>query len=1248
MNREKLPVYRGANSKRIGRAVEELEPRCLLATYPTGFVADTVVTGLNSAVVFDWAPDGRMFIGEKAGVIRIVQNGSILSAPFVDLSSQVNNVHDRGLLGVAVHPDFPAQPYVYALYTHDPPGATPDVGYSRVSRLSRYTADPALGFNRAIAGSEVVLLGANGTLANIPRPNERNPALPACGDIGAYVRDCIPADEQSHTIGTVRFGNDGSLFVGSGDGGNYTTAQNYNVRSLDVNSLAGKVLRIHPLTGEAYADNPFFNGDFAANRSKVYSYGLRNPFRFTVDPLSGEPFIGDVGWGSWEEINRGRGASFGWPCYEGGNGTSLQQSSYASFPQCQALYASPNVTAAAHAYSHNGTSSAIGVGSFYTGTVYPTQYQDSLFFFDYSRQEIHAMQFTANRVVSTVSAFATGVGGITHLQMGPDSNLYFTNVLNGSIQRIRYAGAGNVAPTAVASMEQTGLNSFAFSSVGSFDPNGDALTYLWTFGDGTTSTLANPNKIYAAAGSYAVTLRVTDPSGLFTTDNRLRPRAGNTPPVVTITSPAATAVYRVGNTITLTGSATDAQDGTIPSGFLLWNVKMRHLDHVHLDYFNGVGSTTSFVAGDHEDNSHFEICLTAMDSVGSTGEMCTTLLPQTVTYTINSNPSGLDVNYSGVDYVTPFQASMPVNSQRTIAAPSVQASGWAFSQWSDGGAANHTITAAATAQNLLATYTKPANTGSQLILRASGSTGDEQIQLLIDRVPVATFNLSTVPLDYYYRHTAAVALSSVRVAFINDLYAPPIDRSVRVDRLTLDGIVHQSEGAGVLSTGTWDPVTGCAPGYKRSEELHCDGYLQFAAASSTSLVVLKAAGDTGEEQIRLEIDDQPVATYQLTTTLQDYAYVHDTLVAPSAIRVVFLNDLYQPPIDRNVRLDRMTLNGSVYQAEATTVFSTGTWDPGTGCAPGYKQSEYLHCGGYLQFAATANSTPIVVRALGVTGEEVVELLINQVPVATFDLSSSFQDFTYTHSGNITADQIRVDFTNDGISAQGVDRNVRVDHVRIDGVIHEAESVDVYSTGTWDAATGCAAGNKQSEFIHCDGYLQFGQPAPLQSTVVMRAAGTTGGELVQLSVDDVPVANFQLKTTMTNYTYRHRGGNLRPEQIKVKFLNPGTDPRGAVKRARVDRIALNTATHQTEAPTVYSTGTWDAATGCQPGFKRSEYLRCGGYFQFGTAAPRGVPTDQSADSQQQQAEEATHAAALLTYLREETRTKLLPKRHRYVT
>jgi hypothetical protein len=219
-----------------------------------------------------------------------------------------------------------------------------------------------------------------------------------------------------------------------------------------------------------------------------------------------------------------------------------------------------------------------------------------------------------------------------------------------------------------------------------------------------------------------------------------------------------------------------------------------------------------------------------------------------------------------------------------------------------------------------------------------------------------------------------------------------------------------------------------------------------------------------------------------------------------------------------------------------------------------------------------------------------------------------QDFTYLHAGSVTADQIRVEFTNDGFTALGRDRNVRVDRISIDGTIYESEASTVFSTGTWDNATGCGPGNKQSEFLHCSGYFQYGVPAPLSSTVVVRAAGTTGEELVRLSVDDRPVADYRLTKTMNNFTYRHRGPALQPGQVRIDFLSPGSNAQGAIRKARIDRVTMNGSVYQTEAPQVYSTGTWSTGAGCNPGFKRSEYLQCQGYFQFGAQAPRGAPPE----------------------------------------
>lgn len=137
-----------------------------------GFTSELAVGGLPFLTAITWAPDGRMFIAPKGGVVRVYENGALLPTPFVDISDLVADSQDRGLLGIAVHPQFPEQPYVYLLYSNDPPGVTPDVDGARVSQLLRVEADPASGYAQALTTPEsrVVLLGRNSTYANIGNP----------------------------------------------------------------------------------------------------------------------------------------------------------------------------------------------------------------------------------------------------------------------------------------------------------------------------------------------------------------------------------------------------------------------------------------------------------------------------------------------------------------------------------------------------------------------------------------------------------------------------------------------------------------------------------------------------------------------------------------------------------------------------------------------------------------------------------------------------------------------------------------------------------------------------------------------------------------------------------------------------------------------------------------------------------------------------------------------------------------------
>jgi glucose/arabinose dehydrogenase len=225
--------------------------------------------------------------------------------------------------------------------------------------------------------------------------------------------------------------------VSNGDGSCHHYFCSYRLRAQDLNSLAGKILRINPLTGNAYADNPFFDGNFKSNRSRVYSYGLRNPFRFAINPSNNEPYIGDVGWQTWEEINTGRRANFGWPCYEGGSGSNVAQESSADYRICKDLYGSNKAIPAIYAWYRAGTAAAAIGGDFYEGQLYPAEYQGAFFFGDFIQGWVRYITPDGQ-----VRDFASGITGLVQMKVGPDTNLYYVNLISGKIVRLRYAGEG--------------------------------------------------------------------------------------------------------------------------------------------------------------------------------------------------------------------------------------------------------------------------------------------------------------------------------------------------------------------------------------------------------------------------------------------------------------------------------------------------------------------------------------------------------------------------------------------------------------------------------------------------------------------------------------------------------------------------------------------------------------------------------------------------------------------------------------
>jgi glucose/arabinose dehydrogenase len=547
------------------------------------FVTETVAQlPAFTPVGLAFAPDGRIFIWQKNGVVRIVKNGALLATPFLDIQTQVNQCNDRGLLGFALDPNFATNGFVYLLHTLEESGNTTSCA-AKTSRLIRVTANPPTA-DVAQAGSLVTILSG------------------------------ISSDGDSHSVGTLRFAPDGKLFVSHGDGASYTTTDPLALRSQDLNSYNGKILRINP-DGSAPGDNPFDDGTNSI-RSKVWAYGLRNPFRFTLHPATGEPYIGDVGWNTWEEINRGRGANFGWPCFEG-NGP--QPDYQAAFNQCRQLSPSA-VTPPLYTFDHSVGRTVIG-GAFYTGFQYPFQYRGNLFFADYTAQWLVRLVFDDNLNLASVEPFATGFAGPVHIELGPDGMLYYVAILTGEVGRIRFVGAERPPVAKASASPSAGYSplTVAFSSAGSVDPDGGPLTYLWDFGDGTTSTLANPQRTFAASGvvSFPVTLTVTDSAGSSATDS-IVVTLGSLPPTATITSPIDGTVVVPGQTVTYQGLATDPDEGALPPSSLSWTVLLHHNEHVHL-LQSGSGSGGSFDVVNHGVGTFaFEIILTATDSTGLT------------------------------------------------------------------------------------------------------------------------------------------------------------------------------------------------------------------------------------------------------------------------------------------------------------------------------------------------------------------------------------------------------------------------------------------------------------------------------------------------------------------------------------------------------------------------------------------------------------------------------------------------------
>ena len=663
------------------------------AATPGSFENEVLATGFDLPTAMKFLPDGRMLVAELGGKIKVLPPPYTQAdpTPFLQLtnvgSASDGTVAQQGIYDLALDPNFATNHFYYVSYTANTPNR---------DRLSRFTANATL--TGTVPGSELIIY-----------------------------QDPQDADTEHHG-GAINFGNDGKIYLTTGDHFQGTPSQ-------DLTSPRGKVLRFNP-DGTVPTDNPFYDGN-GPNYDAVWALGLRNPYRAYYDAPTGRLLIGDVGGNdastAIEELDVGvRGANYGWPNVEGMSSNPAYHEPH--------LLLSPQL----------GRDAAITGGFVYHGTQFPSTYQGSYFFGDYAQNTIKRLTFDANGNVNGVFNFepADGApdgptGDIVYLTQGPEGALYYIDlgvadttgqIGVSKIRRISFVGS-NQPPVAQASANPTtGPTPLVvnFSSAGSSDPEGQPLTYAWNFGDNTTSTAANPTHTYTTPGPYQVRLTVSD--GVNSTLSApLSISAGNRP-TATILAPTDGASFKAGDVITFSGSATDAEDGTLPASAYTWNIDFLHEGHVHPGApITGVTSGTFTIPTTGHDFSGFtryRVSLTVTDSSGLQSTSSVTIFPQKVNLTFDDSARwgdrvpGRHRPHGAVRLRRRWSASTTPSLRPTRR---IGGNTYTFASWSDGGARRTPSSCPQAAQTYTANFNAAAVTSAGFCAGECGDAADQSI-----------------------------------------------------------------------------------------------------------------------------------------------------------------------------------------------------------------------------------------------------------------------------------------------------------------------------------------------------------------------------------------------------------------------------------------------------------------------------------------------------------------------------------------
>ncbi len=605
-------------------------------TLPAGFVVRDMPSGQTDTLTdFDFVPDGSYFTTGKNGRIAWVSaTGTARTLATLPVVTQ----QDLGLSGIAVAHDYATSKRIYTARVLTVNGVW-------TTRLSSWT------------------------VTGTPEPT---------GLAAEQVIFELRQNSDVHALTGIIAAADGTLWVSVGDAADFRVVDPLALRALDINQGYGKVLHVFP-DGRGVPSNPYFDAAAPQSwKSRVYASGFRSPFRLSLDPTSGAPVVGDVGWGTWEEVDLIRpGANYGWPCWEG----NTQTPGYRDLPGCAGV----TNTAPLWTYVHGPLGTSVTGGVVYTGSSYPEAYRGAYFFGDYASQRVYTLRYDAQgRLTRQPEATGFGVENGLPVKFGTAANgdIVYADIAGSRLKRLVYL-PGNRPPTAEATFTTNAeTRTVSFDASRSTDLDGDALTYRWDFGDGTTGTGVRPTKTYAANAPATVTVRltVTDPAGASGTKEFTVAPAAAAPNLV-LTGPPPTATFAVGNPVQASATATDAAGAPLP---VTWRVVLVHCsaDYCHDhpgDTFTGPAFNRPF--DDHGGQTSLTIVASATDARGVRTERSFVARPRLRTLTLNpSTPAAITVNG-----VAQSSVQVTAGARVSLSAPAVASDNVAtFERWNDG------------------------------------------------------------------------------------------------------------------------------------------------------------------------------------------------------------------------------------------------------------------------------------------------------------------------------------------------------------------------------------------------------------------------------------------------------------------------------------------------------------------------------------------------------------------------------------